>query len=109
MSVSPAIRRYAVAKAAIEGGLIAPLQEILDATHDAIVEARVAADDAKAYAEQMRPHWAKGFTDDSMAAQAQTNALSELWVMLGVENQTAAVERLQALIRQDDILSEGSK
>ena len=57
--------------------------------------------------ESLRPHWAKGYTDESVAAQAATGALTELWEMLGVKNQTQAalaIESLQA--RTDDTVSE---
>jgi hypothetical protein len=48
--------------------------------------------------ESLRPHWAKGYSSDSVAAQSTTNALNQLWVMLGVSNQTQAVEKLAELI-----------
>lgn len=48
--------------------------------------------------EQLRPHWAQGHTSDSMAAQASTAALSSIWQLLGVDNQTAAMEKLRRVI-----------
>lgn len=48
--------------------------------------------------ESLRPMWAQGYTSDSMAAQASTSALSTLWKMLGVDNQTAACEQLRGLL-----------
>jgi len=48
--------------------------------------------------EAMRPHWAKGYSSDSIAAQSATSALSTLWKMLGVPHQTAAVQRLRELV-----------
>lgn len=54
--------------------------------------------------ESLRPHWAQGYTSDSMAAQASTAALSQLWEMLGATNQTEAVQRvtiLQGIARGD--------
>lgn len=48
--------------------------------------------------ESLRPHWAQGYTSDSVAAQASTAALSQLWGMLKVESQTDAVQALQALL-----------
>lgn len=48
--------------------------------------------------EQLRPQWAQGYTSDSMAAQASTTALSELWKLLGVEDQTTACAKLRALM-----------
>jgi len=48
--------------------------------------------------EAMRPHWAKGYSSDSMAAQAQTCALSQVWTALGVDNQTDCMEKLRRLL-----------
>ncbi|MGY2429595.1 hypothetical protein [Pseudomonas tolaasii] len=48
--------------------------------------------------EAMRPHWAKGYTSDSVAAQGQTSALSQVWEALGVNDQTACILKLRALI-----------
>ena len=45
----------------------------------------------------LRPVWAQGWTDDSMAAQASGNALAQLWEMLGVKDQTQAVAALAEL------------
>jgi hypothetical protein len=45
----------------------------------------------------LRPVWAQGFTSDSQAAQANGNALSELWAELGVQNQTDAMQALYDL------------
>lgn len=45
--------------------------------------------------EKQRPYWAKGYSTDSIAAQVSGGALSELWELLGVSNQTDAVEKLQ--------------
>ena len=52
--------------------------------------------------EQLRPVWAQGWTKDSMAAQASGNALSQLWKMLGVQDQTQAVAALTALKGETD-------
>ena len=52
--------------------------------------------------EQLRPVWAQGWTKDSMAAQASANALSQLWKMLGVQDQTQAVAALTALKGEAD-------
>lgn len=48
--------------------------------------------------ESLRPHWAEGHTDDSVAAQCKTDALNELWGLLGVSDQTMAMERLRELV-----------
>lgn len=49
--------------------------------------------------EKLRPHWAQGYSDDSMAAQAATGALSEIYDLLGVKDQTAAVAALKTLLK----------
>ena len=48
--------------------------------------------------EELRPHWAKGYTSDSRAAQVNLAATLELWELLGVTNQTAAVSKLEGLM-----------
>jgi len=47
--------------------------------------------------ESDRPHWAKGYTSDGVAAQVSFGALSTLWHILGVDNQTEAVRKLRML------------
>lgn len=61
-------------------------------------------DEAKAkieHLEQLRPHWAQGYSSDSIAAQTATSALSSLWALLGVPHQTAAVARLRRLVGKE--------
>lgn len=48
--------------------------------------------------ESLRPHWAQGYSSDSMAAQAATSALAGMWELLGVDNQTSAMQRLRLLV-----------
>lgn len=58
-------------------------------------------DEAKArieHLESLRPHWAQGYSTDSIAAQTATSALVSIWKMLGVENQTSAMARLRQLL-----------
>lgn len=50
--------------------------------------------------EAARPHWAQGYTSESVAAQSLQVALSELWELLGAEDQTEAVGSLKYLIDQ---------
>lgn len=50
--------------------------------------------------ESKRPHWAEGFSSDSVAAQLTADALTELWGLLGVHNQTEAVEKLKTINQQ---------
>lgn len=47
-----------------------------------------------ASAERERPEWAKGYGSVSVAAQVSTAALMQLWDLLGVSDQTAAVAKL---------------
>jgi hypothetical protein len=62
------------------------------------LEAKLARSERRNEAlEELRPIWAQGWTEDSMAAQASGNALSTLWAMLGAENQTQAVSTLAEL------------
>jgi hypothetical protein len=49
--------------------------------------------------EEIRPHWAKGYSGDSIAAQAATGALSSLWKQLGVRNQTDAEQMISRLMK----------
>lgn len=44
------------------------------------------------------PLWTQGFSSDSVAAQVRTVALEELWDILGVSNQTDAIQRLKAIL-----------
>lgn len=48
-------------------------------------------------AEALRPHWAQGYSSDSIAAQTATAALSQIWGLLDVTNQTDCMEKLRAL------------
>lgn len=52
--------------------------------------------------EKLRPIWAKGYSDESVAAQVASGALVELWTMLGVTDQTAAVLALKGLPEKND-------
>lgn len=95
--ISQAVKRFARAKQHVEQTLVNPVTELLEATTAVVAEARFERDEAKRLLEQMRPVWAQGFSTDSEAAQAATNAMSEMWAILGVDNQTAAMERLRRL------------
>jgi hypothetical protein len=48
--------------------------------------------------ESLRPLWALGHTSDSVAAQVNATAIAGLWKMLGVDNQTAACQKLRELL-----------
>jgi hypothetical protein len=54
--------------------------------------------------ERLRPHWAQGYSSDSMAAQASTAALAGIWEILGVSDQTSAVAALKELTAERDRL-----
>lgn len=54
--------------------------------------------------EACRPHWAKGFTSDSMAAQAYMTSTIEIWSFLGAENQTQAMQILNELFKESRAL-----
>ncbi len=47
--------------------------------------------------ERLRPHWAQGYSSDSIAAQSSVAALDDMWEILGVSNQTDAVQKLRSL------------
>ena len=47
--------------------------------------------------EGLRPFWAKGFSDDSIAAQMSCAALSQIFRLLGVVTQTDAVKKIATL------------
>lgn len=51
--------------------------------------------------EKLRPHWAQGFSDDSIAAQCSIGSLAQLWDLLGVKSQTTAVLKVRKLMRSE--------
>ena len=59
--------------------------------------------------EALRPVWAQGWTNDSVAAQASGAALAQLWNMLGVQNQTQAMATLAELSSVSCANSKGEK
>ena len=67
----------------------------------AIAEARVAT------LEKLRPHWAQGYSSDSIAAQASTAALVHLFLLIGAKDQTDAVQKLTALAARIRCLASG--
>ena len=52
-----------------------------------------------ANAEAMRPHWAQGYSTDSIAAQTTAASLNQVWDMLHVTNQTDCIKELTHLLR----------
>ena len=75
-----------------------PALDLMLAANAAVEDAERRAVEAEATLEALRPVWAQGWTSDSQAAQASSNALSELWELLGATNQTVALERLRNLL-----------
>lgn len=49
--------------------------------------------------ESLRPVWAHGFTPEGRAEQSACNALSGVWTLLGVTNQTECVQAIQRLLQ----------
>lgn len=58
---------------------------------------RKRAEEAERTLEILRPAWAQGWTSDSVAAQASATALGEIWNLIGVKDQTAAMARLRGV------------
>lgn len=82
---------------------------VLDALFDEVQTLRDRAEGAErrlaeavATYENLRPHWAKGYSSDSSAAQAATSALLQLWDLLHVKDQTAAVQKVKELKAMTD-------
>ena len=60
--------------------------------------------------ELLRPHWAQGYSSDSVAAQASTAALVAFWEILGVSDQTSAINALKDLTaKRDEALERDAK
>lgn len=91
--------RYKRARSKFIDSHIGPAKELLEATANLVNIATTRAEETKRTMEQLRPVWAQGFTSDSQAAQANGNALAEIWQILGVDNQTAAMEKLRKLVK----------
>ena len=49
--------------------------------------------------EEKRPQWAKGYTSDSVAAQCSHDALFAIYKILGVSNQTEAMQKLEYMFK----------
>jgi hypothetical protein len=61
-------------------------------------EAKLKAEQERDTLEMLRPVWAQGWTTDSIAAQCSSAALTQLWGLLGVVNQTEAATKLRGLV-----------
>lgn len=86
-------REYAHARADFFGFHVEKAQRLIDATTALRAKAVAELDEAKDYISTMTPVWAHGENYASAAA------LAELWEKLGVANQTAAMQRLEELLR----------
>lgn len=95
-------RRYMHARNDFESFHVNKAKELLDATAALVATATRRAEETQKAMDELRPVWAHGWSTDSEAAQASSNALAQLWEMLGVDNQTTAVEELQKLIHLRD-------
>jgi hypothetical protein len=87
------------------GGLFNP--ELMEhaKVRDLLTDCRAELDEALrriATLEMLRPHWAQGYSSDSLAAQTATAALAQLWGLLEVDNQTDAVAAIRRLWDQAD-------
>lgn len=96
--MSEAQRRYMHARQRVEAELVTPVTELLNATTALVNDESKRAETAERALQELRPVWAQGWSDDSMAAQASANALAEIWQLLGVTDQTEAMQRLRDLI-----------
>ena len=96
--MTEAQRRLMHARDSVRAKLIDPVTELLDAALGLAAEANTRAETAEKVLEELRPVWAQGWTSDSQAAQASSNALAEVWQLLGAHNQTEALARLRLLI-----------
>lgn len=92
--MTDAQRRYSHARRDFKAFHVDKAQELLAAVDAVYDEAERKVKEIQQTMEALRPVWAQGFSSDSQAAQAHGAALAQLWGILGVDNQTAAVERL---------------
>lgn len=91
-------QRYEEASDAVRARFFEPLNDFADAARSWVEDAERRALHAEVVLEQLRPVWAQGFTDDSIAAQSLGNAVSELWELLYAKDQTQAMANLRRLI-----------
>lgn len=88
-------RRFMQARDRIQNCILAPIQELLDATGDAI---KSAADAEKKFDVLQSIHLNMG---EEFAARA---ALTQVWESLGVDNQTHCMVAIRALVQQAEKL-----
>lgn len=95
-------RRYMHARRDFEGFHVNKAKELLEATAALVASANARAENAQSAMDTLRPVWAQGWSTDSEAAQSSAAALAQLWVELGAENQTDAMEILRGLLHLRD-------
>jgi hypothetical protein len=95
--MTAALLKYAQAHEQFEALVLRPAENLLTASAEAVKDANGRATAAHDMLETMRPVWAQGFTSDSMAAQATSAALAQMWKALGVTDQTAAMAAIRKL------------
>ena len=91
------LREFAKAREALLETTL-PATRLINACDIIVAELRTENKRLQSQMDSMRPHWAEGHTSDSVAAQAKTIALSQVWGLLGVDNQTACMDRLRELM-----------
>lgn len=74
--------------------LKARIVDIVDYSHS--LEQRIT------YLEGLQPHWVKGYSSDSVAAQQSTSSLVQLHKVLGVKDQTDAMGEIKELHERCD-------
>lgn len=89
------LKRYAEARERLRK-LIEPVEEYISVAEQEICELRLSVKTL----EDLRPHWAKGYSSDSMAAQASTAALSDIWTAIGASNQTECMDKIASLLEK---------
>lgn len=93
--MTDAQRRYMHARQHVASTLVDPVTELLAATLDLTLEARSEAARARDLLEQLRPVWAMGNSEADQTQLAHAIALSEIWALLGVTDQTSAMTKLR--------------
>jgi hypothetical protein len=84
-------RRFRTALDIVERGYLDPIAELVAASQATIEEANRRAENVEQTLNASRPVWAEGENYPWMLA------LGDLWALLGVQNQTAAITRIREL------------
>jgi hypothetical protein len=88
------LRRWSKNPEFVDASYLGEIADEMERVYELMIGANKSVDAL----ESLRPLWAQGHTSDSEAAQANSIALAGLWKMLGVDNQTAACQRLRELL-----------